>query len=459
MSDPFIEYAAQLVGRSVAAARALRTFNQEQVDRIVEAVFEAAWAARADLARLAHEETGMGTVEDKTVKNAWAALATRDELRSLRTVGVISDDEETGIAEIAEPVGPILGTIPVTNPTSTVIFKALTCLKTRNPLIFSAHRGARKCVKEAARVLAAAAEAAGAPPDSIQNITRSQAEYLQAVMRHRDLALIVATGTGAIVKTARETGTPTLGVGPGNVPVYVHESADAAAAARSIVRSKTFDHGTICASEQAVIVERAHAARLRAALEAEGCYYCTEAQAEALAPVCLDLETRKMRADVVGQSAPVIANRAGFDVPASTRVLVAAPAGIGPEHPLSAEILAPVLAWYEVDDYAAARRACEAVLSWGGIGHTLGVYTEDESVVADFSELPASRILVNQGTTFGAIGGWVNNLPASLTLSCGPAARNILNENITARHLLQVKRVARRREKSELALSVHGVSN
>jgi acyl-CoA reductase-like NAD-dependent aldehyde dehydrogenase len=304
-------------------------------------------------------------------------------------------------------------------------------------------------VKETAAVLAAAASEAGAPEDAIQVITRSQGEYVQHVMVHKRLALILATGTRFIVETARMSGTPTLGVGPGNVPVYVHSSADLRAAAACIVGSKTFDNGTVCASEQALVVESPLAARLKKAMEEEGSYFCSETETKALGPVCFDASHRRMRADVVGQPAAQIARRAGFEVPNDARLLVAPPGGIGASFPLSAEILAPVLAWYEVRNYAEALRTCRAITAWGGVGHTVGVHTNDESVVADFAQMRASRVLVNQPTTQGAIGGIVNLLPPSLTLSCGPSARNLTTDNIGPRHLLNIHRVVRPRANEE----------
>jgi acetaldehyde dehydrogenase/alcohol dehydrogenase len=443
--DVFQHYADDVVTRAASAAEAWRRFDQHRTDAVVEAIARAAWEARHRLAQLAYEETMMGVAGDKVLKNAWAAKVVPEWLRGMKTVGAISNDRDAGIVEFAEPVGAILATIPVTNPTSTTIFKALVCAKTRNPVIFSPHRGARKCVKETAAVVAAAAASAGAPDDAIQVITKSQGEYVQQVMSHKRLALIVATGTRSIVDVARRSGTPTLGVGPGNVPVYVHESADFDAAADAIVWSKTFDNGTVCASEQALVVESGPAARLRAALEARGAYFCSERETEALGPVCFDTSHRRMRADVVGQAAVEIARRAGFKVAADVRMLVGAPGGIGPAYPLSAEILAPVLAWYEVRGYSEAIRTCRAITAWGGVGHTVGVHTADESVVADFAQMRASRVLVNQPTTQGAIGGIVNLLPPSLTLSCGPGARNLTTDNIGPRHLLNVHRVVRAR--------------
>ncbi len=443
--DTAAQYADEIVGRAWEAAELFRSFEQDQVDRIVRAVYEAAFAARLDLARLAYDETRMGVLEHKMIKNAWASVLVYEDIRNRRTVGIVSQDPIAGVTEIAQPKGPILGTIPVTNPTSTTIFKALICMKTRNPVIFSPHRGARKCIKETSRILADAAGRAGAPPNAIQCITRAPSEYFNAIMRHPKLALIVATGTSSVVRVAEASGTPTLGVGPGNVPVYVHASADFEGAARAIAHSKTFDNGTICASEQALIVEPDVDARLRPCLEARGAYFCTAEQMRALGPVCWDSDQERMRPDIVGQPAAVIAQRAGFSVPPRTRLLVARPEGIGPDHPLSHEILAPVLAQYVCESYDEALRACEEVTLRGGVGHTVGVYANDERVIADFTRMNAARILVNQPSTEGAIGGIYNSLRPSLTLACGTGAGNLSTDNISTEHLLNIHRVARLR--------------
>jgi acetaldehyde dehydrogenase/alcohol dehydrogenase len=438
-------YADEIVGRARKAAVAFRALDQEQTDRIVEAAFRAAFEARIDLARLAVEETGIGVFEHKVVKNAWASLLIYEHLRGRRTVGVLSHDTERGITEIAQPIGPILALTPVTNPTSTTIFKTLICLKTRNPVIFCFHGGARKCCREAARVLASAAASAGAPPDAIQWIQKPGKVVLDAVMRHRKLALILATGTVQLVRRAQQSGTPTLGVGPGNVPVYVHHSADLPFAARSIVHSKTFDNGTVCASEQSLVVEPDVATAIRPLMEKQGAYFCKREQMLALGPVCFDADHETMRADVVGRPASVIAAKAGFEVPHGTRLLVAEPDGVGPGHPLSYEILAPVLAYYRVPDYSAVLLTCRAVTRLGGIGHTVGVHCNDEGVIADFAEMDAARILVNTPTTEGALGGIFNHPPPSLTLACGTGAGNLTTDNITIDHLMNVHRVARMR--------------
>ncbi|MBP1636075.1 MAG: iron-containing alcohol dehydrogenase [Acidobacteria bacterium] len=443
--NPIEQYVDEAVTRAWQAAQAFRRFDQEQVDRVVEAVFEAGWNARHELARLAIEETQMGVLEHKVIKNSYASLLVYEDIRPRRTVGVICHDAMRGISEVAQPKGPVLATIPVTNPTSTTIFKTLICMKTRNPVIFSPHRGARKCIKEAARILSEAAHRAGAPEHAVQFLSRSQGEYVERLMRHPKLALILATGTSSIVRAAQASGTPTLGVGPGNVPVYVHASADIPLAARYIIFSKTFDNSTVCGSEQAIVVEPHVERQLRPLLEKAGAFFCTAAQMRALGSVCVDVDRRRMRAEVVGQPAPRIAELAGLKVPPETSVLVAEPGGIGPEHPLSYEILAPVLAFYRVESYAQAYATCEALNHWGGAGHTVGVYANDDRVVEDFAKMNAGRILVNTPSTQGAIGGTFNTLRPSLTLACGTFAGNLFTDNISTDHLLNIHRVARLR--------------
>ncbi len=443
--DAFQSYADEVVGTARKAADLLRRFDQEETDRLVEAAFQAAFEARIDLGRLAFEETGMGVLEHKVIKNAWASLLIYEHIRSKRTVGILSHDTDRGITEVAQPIGPVLALTPVTNPTSTVIFKALICLKTRNPVIFSPHRGARNCSREAARILAEAAVRAGAPPGTIQCVTRAQRDYLDVIMHHRWLAMILATGTTSIVRRAQLSGTPTLGVGPGNVPVYIHASADIPFAAKMIAHSKTFDNGTICASEQALVVEPEVDQQLRPLLTERGAWFCTREQMAALGPVCYDAEAGTMRSDIVGRAAPAIAEKAGFSVPPKTRLLIAEPEGVGPEHPLSHEILAPVLAYYRVRDYEEVIRVCRAVTHLGGVGHTIGLYSNDERIVSDFAGMDAARILVNTPTTEGALGGIFNHPPPSLTLACGTGAGNVTTDNITIDHLLNIHRVARMR--------------
>jgi acetaldehyde dehydrogenase / alcohol dehydrogenase len=444
--SPIDKYADELlVTASVAAAR-FRSLDQEQVDRIVEAVYRAAYDNRLELARRALDETGAGVFEHKVVKNAWASLLVYEDIRNRKTVGVIAHDPQTGITEIAQPKGPVLATIPVTNPTSTAIFKILICMKTRNPIILAPHGGARHCVRETARILGEAAVAAGAPDGSVQVITKPQREHLEQIMHHRKLALILATGTGAIVRAAQSSGTPTFGVGPGNVPVYVDRTADIALAARYLVHSKTYDNGTVCASEQALVVTEEIDTRMRAQLIERGSYFCSPGEIKALDAIAFDSVARSMKADVVGRSAVSIAERCGFKVPERTRLLIAEPGGIGRDFPLSHEILAPILAYYVVRDYDEAIETCIVLSEQGGVGHTVGLYANDDSVIEEFGRLMnVGRICVNQPTTQGAVGGLFNTLSPSLTLACGTGAGNITTDNITVTHLLNIHRIARRR--------------
>ncbi len=444
-AEAYAAYADEIVGRAVKAANAFQRFTQAEVDRIVEAVYKAAWGNRLEFARLAFEETGMGLFEHKVQKNAWASLLVYEDIRERKTVGILHHDRDRGLTEIARPIGVILALLPVTNPTSTAIFKILITMKTRNPVILSGHRAARRSIRRTAEVLAEAAYEAGAPEDSIQILTKPETAYLDAIMRHRKLALILATGTSDVVRRAQASGTPTLGVGPGNVPVYVHRSADIPFAARQIVHSKTFDNGTVCASEQALLVEPDVAAEIRPYLEARGAYFCNREEMRALGPVCYDSSRRMMRADIVGKPAGVIAEKAGFRIPPGKRLLIAEPEGIGAEHPLSHEILAPVLAYYRVPDYVTALLMCEALNRLGGVGHTVGLYANDETIVSDFAHMNAGRIIVNSPSTEGAIGGIFNTLRPSLTLACGTGAGNLMTDNITIDHLMNIHRVARRR--------------
>lgn len=440
------DYANEILGRAVAAANAFKSFDQAAVDRIVYAVFKAGYDHRLEFARIALDETGTGVFEHKVIKNVWASLLVYEHIKNQKTVGPISHDPVTGITEIAQPHGPILAMTPLTNPTSTTIFKSLIAMKTRNPLIFSPHGSSRQCSHAALEVLYKAARAAGAPEHCLQFITPRHPDYLWHIMRHRDLALIIATGTRQIVKEAYASGKPVIGIGPGNVPVYVDASADLPLAAESIVLSKSFDNGTVCASEQALVVERKVARKLKPLLQAKGCYFCTKDQSRKLGEIAFDAANQIMRADIVGKPAAFLAERAGFKVPAGVKLLIAPCDGVGRDYPLSHEILTPILAYYEVADPARALDVCIRLTALGGRGHTVSVYANDETVVQAFIDnLSAGRICVNTPATQGAIGGTYNTLTPSFTLSCGTQAGNIFTDNITTTHLLNIHRVARRR--------------
>ena len=444
--DKYGELANETVARASEAHHRFLELDQKQVDRITEAVFRASFDARFELAERAHAETRIGILDHKVIKNAWASLVVYNSIRDLRTVGVISRDNVNGITEVAHPIGPILALLPVTNPTSTTVFKSLICMKTRNPVIFSPHGGARKCVARAASLMYEAAFAAGAPEHCIQWYKVARRELFEQTINHRELAMILATTTGDMVKRAERSRTPTLGVGPGNVPVYVDRSADLSMAATRIVHSKTFDNGTICASEQALVVTREVCDKLIPLIRDLGTHICSEEEAKALGAVVYDSTNRTMRADVVGQKAERIAKKAGFPVKKGTRMLLAEAKGVGRGHPLSYEILAPVLTLYVTDSFDEALALGAEVRALGGEGHTTAIYAEDPGVIARWRDrLYAGRILINIPATSGAIGGVMNKLDPSLTLGCGSGAGNSSNDNITVRNLLNVCRVTRER--------------
>ncbi len=436
----------ELLKNAVAAAAAFRDYDQTATDAIVRAVYLRALDGRITLARMAAEETGLGDWRDKVLKNVIATQLVYEDIRRQRTVGVIGEDACGGLVEVAEPVGPVLGFVPVTNPSSTTMFKILIALKTRNPLIISPPMAARRTCVAAAQACAEAAEAAGAPAHAIQWLEKPTPAAVQELMNDRRLALILATGTTGLVQKALQTGRPVLGVGPGNVPAYIGASADVPYAVRSILESKLLDNGTVCASEQAVVVKAVVADRVAAEFAAQGGYFLTPAQIEAVGRIAWDAERRTMTATVVGQPARRIAESAGFAVPEGTRVLLARLDGVGPQHPLSGEILAPILAFYIEPDFDAAIGRCSEITRYGGTGHTAVIYSNNDERIAYFSRaIDAGRILVNVPSTQGALGGMVTSLEPSFMLSCGPGGGNVLMDNITARHLLNVRRVARRR--------------
>lgn len=438
--------AQEIVERAVEAAQRLRELDQRQTDRIVRAVYLTALAERIRLARLAHEETGIGIWQHKVLKNVIATQLVYEDIKDQRTVGVIGEDRRAGVIEVAQPLGPILGFIPVTNPTSTAIFKILIALKTRNPLILSPHQAARRATIAAAELCYQAALTAGAPEHCIQWLEKPTPPAVAELTSHPRLALILATGTNELVRKAQTSGTPTIGVGPGNVPVYIGSTADVPFAVRSILESKTLDNGTVCASEQAIVVKRVDEARIRDELERQGVHFLAPDEVEAVGRIAYDPERGMMAARVVGQPVARIAEMAGISVPEGRVVLVAPLAGVGREHPLSAEILAPILAYYVESDFDTAIARCSEITRFGGVGHTAVIYSNNDERVEYFSHIvEAGRILVNMPSTHGALGGIYNTLSPSFTLSCGAGGNNLTTDNITTRHLLNIHRITRRR--------------
>jgi acetaldehyde dehydrogenase/alcohol dehydrogenase len=438
--------ADEMMDRACQAASAFRAFGQKETDAIVRAIYLAALAERVRLAELAYQETGIGVFQHKVIKNCIAAQLVYDDIKNQKTVGVIAEDPQSGVGEVAHPLGPILGFIPFTNPTSTTIFKALISAKTRNALIISPHQSARRSIAAAAEVCYQAALQAGAPADCIQWLDKPVPETVNELMGNPRLALILATGTDTLVRKAHSSGTPVIGVGPGNVPVYIGATADIPFAVRSIIESKTFDNGSVCASEQAVVVKRAVASFVIEEFEKQQARFLTSDEVEKVGRIAFDQERGAMAAAVVGQSVHKIAQMAGIEIPPETVLLIASLDGVGKRYPLSAEILAPILAFYIEDEFDDAIRRCSEILRYGGTGHTAVIYSNTDERIEYFSRLiDAGRILVNMPSTQGALGGIYNTLSPSFTLGCGTGGNNITTDNITARHLLNIHRITRRR--------------
>ncbi len=446
MAENLQEKADEILDKAQLASAEFHQYNQEQTDRIVEAVFKAGFNNRVKLAKMAREETGMGVWEHKVIKNVLATQLVYESIKNEKTVGVISYDARTGITEIAQPLGAILAVIPVTNPTSTTMFKILICLKSRNPIIISAHRGAAKSCQETVRICYEAALEAGAPEDCIQMISSGSREFTQLIMAHPKVALILATGGTGLVKAAYSSGNPAIGVGPGNVPVFIDESADIPFAVKNIITSKTFDNGTICASEQAIVVMHTIEQKVIEEFKKQDCYFLTPEEIKKVEKIAIVEESMSMSPAVVGQPVSVIAEKAGITVPEGTKILMAKLDGIGKSYPLSVEVLAPILAFYAAGDYHNAVNMCVDLNYLGGIGHSACIYANDEKRIMEYAELlNAGRILVNTPTSQGAVGYFYNHLPPSFTLGCGTGGKNITTENITAKNLINIQRVCRRK--------------
>ncbi|WP_172250276.1 bifunctional acetaldehyde-CoA/alcohol dehydrogenase [Saccharibacillus deserti] len=435
----------KLIDNAKKAQEAFMQMDQQQIDTVVQAMALAGLDKHMYLAKIAIEETKRGVYEDKITKNLFATEYIYHSIKNDKTVGIIEDNEYDSFQKIAEPVGIVMGITPVTNPTSTTMFKALISIKTRNPIIFGFHPSAQYCSSEAARILQEAAVKAGAPEGCIQWIDKPSMDKTNILMNHPDVALILATGGGAMVRAAYSCGKPALGVGPGNVPAFIEKTADIDQAVTDLILSKSFDNGMICASEQAVIIEEPIFDRVKKKMIANGCYFLNKDEIAKLTPSAMNVEKCAVNPAIVGQSAFKIAEMAGIAVPAATKILVAEIEGVGPKFPLSAEKLSPVLACYKVKtaDEGIARAA--EIVEFGGMGHSSAIHSNDDAVIQRFANrLQTGRIIVNSPSTHGAIGDIYNtNLP-SLTLGCGSYGRNSTSSNVTAVNLINVKRVARR---------------
>jgi acetaldehyde dehydrogenase / alcohol dehydrogenase len=434
-----------LVRRARTAAAVFTQFTQEDVDRIVKAMVLAGLEHAQSLARLAVEETKLGVMEDKVIKNMVATEFVYSYIEDKRTVGIIREFPERNLAEVAEPIGVIFSITPITNPTSTVLFKCIMAIKTRNAVIFSPHPNAWRCCSEAVRIMYESAVKHGAPEGvfaCLESHTLLDNAYL---MRHKDVGLIDATGGPGAVKAAYSSGKPALGVGPGNTPCYLEKSADLSTAVTDIILSKTFDNGTICASEQTVVIDDEVYDLALQKFADLGTHICNEKETQLLARAVIDPKTGFMQPLAVGQKATDIARFAGVSVKPGTKLLITPIQGVGREHPLSVEKLFPVLAVYRAKSVDEALKVCIDVNHAGGLGHTAVIFSRNEEIIRRFSEvMNAGRILVNSPGSVGAVGGVYNDLPPTFSFGCGTGGGNSTTDNVNIYHYLNIKRVARR---------------
>lgn len=435
-----VQEVRSLVTAAKKAQASLALFSQEKVDQIVLAMSNAAQHHAAELAKMAVEETGFGVEKDKVVKNMFAGRTVYESIKDVKSIGIIRENREKKILEAAVPVGVVAGLVPSTNPTSTTIFKALISVKAGNAAVFSPHPSAVNCIARTVSILMKAACEAGAPEGLLGVMTLPTLQGTQELMRRSNL--ILATGGTAMVKAAYSSGTPALGVGPGNVPAFIERTADIPKAVRRILASKTFDNGTICASEQSIVTESCIKNEVIAELRRQGGYFVSGEDAKKLADLIKRPGAETVNPRIVGQSAKKIADMAGIQVPADTRVILCEQDKVGSDAPFSIEKLSPLLAFYTAEDWQGACERCLELLRFGGLGHSLSIHTNNPELVRTFLlQKPVSRILVNTGSTQGGIGATTGIMP-SLTLGCGAVGGSSTSDNVTVHHLFQIRRAA-----------------
>ena len=436
-----ISEARSLARRAKAAAPALAELSQQQIDAIVDAMAAAVTPHAEALARLAYEETGYGVVADKVQKNLFSSQKVYNFIRPMKTVGVIGRIEDKKVIEIAEPFGVVAAIVPSTNPTSTAIYKILISLKARCPIVISPHPSAARCITRVAEIMNEAARAAGAPEGSINWMTTVTLEGTQELMKARETAVILATGGMGLVRAAYSAGKPAYGVGPGNAPAYIESSADVPKAVQDIITGKTFDNGLLCSSENSVVCDAPLVQDVKRQFVAGGAHFMSAAEIDAVGRLLVTPQ-RLPNPKLVGRPATFIAQQAGITVPPSTRVLIAELAGVGRDYPLSIEKLCPVLSFYVVNDWREGCERCKEILRYGGMGHTMSIHSRNDDVILQFGlKKPAFRIVVNTPTTLGSI-GLTTGLDPSMTLGCGGYGGNITSDNISPKHLLNIKRLA-----------------
>ena len=436
-----VQEVRDLVEKAKKAQQEFAQKSQEEVDAIVKSVAEAGVRNAKRLAKMAHEETGFGIEADKVIKNVFGSRGVYEAIKDMKTIGVLEVDEEKKTKKIAIPVGIVAGLIPSTNPTSTAFYKSEIALKGGNALIFSPHPNAKNCIVEAVKVIRTAIAEAGGNEDLVSVITIPTIQATDMLMKHPDVAMILATGGSAMVRAAYSSGTPAIGVGPGNGPAYIEKTADVALAVKRIMDSKTFDNGTICASEQSVMCDCDMEPAVRVEMEKQGAYFLNDEQIAKLGKFILRANGT-MNPQIVGKSAQVIADLAEIEIPEGTRVLVAKETGIGFGHPYSNEKLAPILGFYTAENYVEICELAQKILHYEGAGHTFSMHTKDPKIVDYFAaRIPASRIMVNTPSALGGIGASTGMLPA-LTLGCGAIGGSATSENVGPQHLINVRVVA-----------------
>ncbi|HTP13382.1 MAG TPA: aldehyde dehydrogenase family protein, partial [Bacteroidota bacterium] len=436
-----IQEARDLVSRAKQAQLAFRSFSQERVDAIVKAMADAGFAAAERLGKLANGETGFGKAADKKKKNEFATRRVWESIKDLKTVGVIHEDKERKIIEIGEPMGVVAALVPSTNPTSTMMFKAIISVKGRNAIVASPHPRSVNCTLEAANIITKAAEGAGAPPGLINCMSIPTTEGTNELMRHKLTAVILATGSTPMVRAAYSAGKPAYGVGPGNVPSFIERTANVRKAVADIVSGKMFDWGVLCSTESAAILDNPIRKIAIEEFKRRGAYFVSPEEKDRLSRLMFD-NRGTINPDIVGKAPTVIASTAGFDVPHDTTVLVAELPGVGREFPLSREKLSPVLSLFTVNGWQEGCELCIKILEFGGMGHSMVIHSTDSEVVLKFGlEKPAFRVLVNTQAALGAV-GYTNELLPSMTLGPGTFGGSIISENVSAKHLINVKRLA-----------------
>lgn len=434
-----VQEARNLARKGQIATERLATYTEEQIDRIIRNMVRVAEENAVSLAQMAVEETGFGKIADKTYKNHMASTLVYNAIKDMKTIGVIHEDPVAGTMDVADPVGLLMGIVPSTNPTSTAIFKSIIAVKSRNAIVFSPHPSAVKCTSRAAELMAQAAVEAGAPENTIGCITMTSMPATNELMHCKEVKMIIATGGPGMVKAAYSAGKPALGVGAGNSPAYIERTANIKQAVTNIIASKTFDYGTICASEQSIICEECNKDAVIAELKNQGAYFMSTEETDKVCKL-LFKNGHAMNAKFVGRSPQVIASAAGISIPANTTVLIGAQGGVGEGYPLSYEKLTTVLAFYVVKDW---HEACDLSIELlqNGIGHTMSLHTEDRNIILEFTRKPASRILVNTGGSMGGTGGSTGLFP-SFTLGCGTWGGSSTSENVSPMNLINIKKVA-----------------